>query len=251
MGINYAAGRFLNHCVSRLLTFRSLPLFRTFALGWRYEYDMARFAGTRDLSMFFDVGANVGQTSRELLHFYPRATIHAFEPIHATYEQLLRNLVDSKNVQAHHLALGERPGAVEVELQNDPFLNSLKFHSVPGPTGSGQRERLTVSTVDEFAAAHQITQIDLLKVDAQGSDLDVLRGASRMLRGRRIRYVLCEVSFEVNDPINQPFTPVHEYLCSHDLSLCGLYGPVRNGPRGAFVGFRDALYANPELLGQA
>ncbi len=249
MGMNYIIGRLINRSFDALLRHRSLPLFRSFGLGRRYEYDIARFAGTRDLRMFFDVGANIGQTSRELLRYYPAATIHAFEPIQATYAQLERNLAHHPNVRTHQLALGDQAGVLEVELQSDPFLNSLNFGTNPGPTGTGQRERITVSTVNDVCAANQIPFLDLLKVDAQGADLKVLKGAGGMLDRDCVRFVLCEVGFDAADEINQPFVPVHEYLQSRGMMLCGFYGPVRNGPRQAFVGFRDALYANPLLLG--
>jgi hypothetical protein len=52
--------------------------------------------------------------------------------------------------------------------------------------------RTQVSTVDEFCSSHGIRTIDLLKVDAEGCDLDVLKGAAGKLKSHEIRFVLTE-----------------------------------------------------------
>ena len=52
-----------------------------------------------------------------------------------------------------------------------------------------------VVKVDQFAEAHGIEQIELLKVDVEGAELDVLRGAGELIRERRIRAIQFEISY--------------------------------------------------------
>ena len=54
----------------------------------------------------FDVGANIGATTRQLLRDFPRARVFAFEPVPDTFAQLQRNLGRHRRVSLHNLALG-------------------------------------------------------------------------------------------------------------------------------------------------
>ncbi len=53
-------------------------------------------------------------------------------------------------------------------------------------------EDVVVTTADDYAAVHQISHVDLLKVDAEGHELHVLRGAERLLAEERVGLVQFE-----------------------------------------------------------
>jgi len=61
----------------------------------------------------------------------------------------------------------------------------------------GDRSTITIetTTLDVFAAANAISRIKLLKVDAEGHDLAVLRGAEKLFNGHMIDAVVVEVMF--------------------------------------------------------
>lgn len=152
-----------------------------------------------------------------------------------------------RNIQVHQLALGKQTGELRIRLQRDDQLNSLRYAIQPGLVDTGETESVTVSTVDEFVRARGIRTIDLLKVDAQGADVEVLEGAELMLRSHRIRFVLCEVGLQPDDEVNQPFQPLHEHLCARGLRLCGFYDGGNIGPRWRYACHRDALYVDPQF----
>lgn len=250
MSLKLFIGSALSSLVDAILSRPWFPLLHTGLLGWRWEYDLMRFAGTRDIRLIFDVGANIGQTSLQLLRYYPKTAIHAFEPVRATFEQLVANAASAPNITPHHLALGESPGTLEIEIQQDSQFNSLRYAESAGPMSAGKKETVRVDTVDNFCSEHGITEIDLLKIDAQGADLSVIKGAEGMIRAHRVRFVLCEVGFQADDAVNQPFLPLHSRLGELGLRLCGFYEGMNFGPHAAYIGHREALYIDPLALGK-
>jgi FkbM family methyltransferase len=231
----------------RLLASRYFPLFRRFLSQRSWTYDMCRFAGSRDFHTIFDVGANVGQTTRLVTRFFPATTVHSFEPVSSTFRELRSRCGHLGRVHLHQLALAREPGQIKIRLQPESELNSLRFQATGQETAS-EVEMLTVTTIAAFCAQHAIDRIDALKIDAQGADLDVLRGAEPLLVGARIPFVLAEVAFPPDDVNNQQFEPLHHYLGDCGFRLSGFYEPFNYGLRLSLLGFCNALYVHPDAL---
>ena len=143
------------------------------------ELLVQRIARSRPDPVVFDVGANVGQWSTAFLAQpgYP-AELHAFEPTaysHARATEALRN-----HARVHALAMSSEPGRAELHIvRKGAGVNSLV--PITGERAASMTETVDVETIDRFCAAHAVRTITLLKVDTEGHDLSVLRGASGML----------------------------------------------------------------------
>jgi FkbM family methyltransferase len=146
------------------------------------------------LDVFFDVGANVGQTSLRALKEFPDARIYAFEPTPAAFVELAKNIAAIPRIRAVQAALGSEKGAAELFLYEDTTLSSLN-HESPGADRFGPPRgtlRCEVTTLDAFCAENQIQHISVLKVDAEGYNMPILRGADRLLRGKSIDFIYLE-----------------------------------------------------------
>jgi FkbM family methyltransferase len=144
-----------------------------------------------------DVGANVGEWSRPLLDLaesrgrLDELDLHAFEPCAETFRQLTESIGNS-SASLQQVALSDHAGEVTLHISpGRSYLNS--FHAMPGRHTA--EEAVTTTTLDAYAQRTHLSRIDLLKIDAEGHDLAVLKGASDLLRDRRIGTVL----FEYND----------------------------------------------------
>jgi FkbM family methyltransferase len=147
-----------------------------------------------------DVGANHGMFSLESAHLVgPEGVIHAFEPTPSTYELLLNNICvnNLKNVKVFPSALGETPGTARLRVHREmSALNTLASVDV---TWNRQRLRadeiieVPVSTLDVHVAAEGLDRIDFLKIDVEGFELGVIRGAHGLLRAKRIGLILLEI----------------------------------------------------------
>jgi FkbM family methyltransferase len=248
MNFRWLFGRMCSWPLDRLARARWFPLFRTFYSRHDWLYDTCRYANSRDFRILFDVGANTGQTCAALVGYFPRAAIHAFEPVESTFRTLRHNFRDFPNVHPHRLALGRVSEARDIVLQHASELNSLQLSAPLLPEVARRTELIEVTTIDEFCADHGVEAIDILKIDAQGFDLAVMQGASRLLAAGRIVYVYVEVSFQAGDPINSPFLPIHEHLATCGYQLSGIYEQWGGGIRNSVLGFANALYVHPGAL---
>lgn len=218
------------------------PLFRTFQMGEEWAYGVCRFAGTRRLPVVFDVGAHVGETALYLRRFFPLSEIHAFEFVPATARRLQANVQAWSNIRVHIQALGDIRETMQVPLQSYSKVNSLRFAAEPtGPAPIAETLTVAVTTLDSFCAAHGITRIDVLKIDAEGYDLKILQGAAELIAQGQIPFVFTEITFEAIDA-QQQFDPLHRYLTGHGYHLCGFYESYIKDTRLIFC---NALYHQP------
>lgn len=132
----------------------------------------------------FDVGANVGVVS--MCQAERGARVYAFEPNPDCFGRLLRNIVDnglSGLVQAFNVALGDHVAEGEMCVQKGGTTGGTVIEATSSETACCAPIKIT--TLDHMASALGVPHVDLLKVDVEGAEVDVLRGAARALRRTR------------------------------------------------------------------
>lgn len=175
------------------------------------------------LKVVFDVGANEGQTLKWVKHYQPQAYVISFEPVLKTYERLKKNALPYTNYLTENIALGEVAGKIEITLFDDlSVLNSLK-PDLMNHDPKAQKEIIEVKRMDEYCVQHNISQIDLLKIDTEGFELDVLKGAGNMLNDGRIKFIYCEVGFQQINSRNTPFQQIVAFLEEKQYYFYALY----------------------------
>jgi len=144
----------------------------------------------------FDIGANIGQFSgiaKAVLKGRPY-TIHCFEPGRHTFDQLREYIGDDNSFRLNNFALGQNTG--NTSLFYDEVGSGLASMTKRNLEHLGidfnRSESVSVDTVDNYCDQAQINKIDLLKMDVEGHELDVLKGAARLLDDRRIDSILFE-----------------------------------------------------------
>lgn len=151
----------------------------------------------RPIHCVFDVGANTGQMTTEFVKEFPDATIHAFEPHPATYANLARQPWPSR-VTVHQLALSDTAGNVSFYEydgeESHSKINSLTSRARYATAINIEPREIQVraTTLDEFCEVRGIDAINLLKIDTEGHDYFVLKGAARMLSQKRIDFIFAE-----------------------------------------------------------
>lgn len=241
MGLKYRIGAAFDGALQATLASRHFPLTRYVPYGVSWLYDVQRFMGTRSLGVLFDVGANVGQTLGHLLKYVPDAEIYSFEPTDGAYATLSANFGGRKNVHLQKMALGSTPGTMALQVRANSELNTL----VPADDADGDTQATEVSTVDEVVAKHGISHLDVLKLDVQGWEMEVVRGASRLIADHNLIFVLAEMTFRSDQKEMQQFTELHDHLEAQGFVLSGMYEPLRYGPRKEFILFANVLYLHP------
>ena len=148
----------------------------------------------------FDVGANVGVWTQALADVVAsvrpnldpsRVRIFAFEPAQTSWAVLCERISHlGVQVRAERLALSESEGSRMLQIVSD----TAGVNSFYPPHGLGvvRSEEVTVTTVDRFVSDAGIDHIDLVKVDAEGEDLAVIAGASRLIEAQAIDLIQFE-----------------------------------------------------------
>ncbi|TLY64020.1 MAG: FkbM family methyltransferase [Gammaproteobacteria bacterium] len=146
----------------------------------RYLIDHLRL-GPEDIAL--DIGANIGWYSVLLNRLsVPGARIFAFEPDPESYRLLIRNLEanGATRVTALNVAIGDSPGIAELHRYRDR--NNGRHTLLAGNTGGGI-VRVPVTTLKDVWESQRLGSgpIRFLKIDVEGFEYFVLRGAGELL----------------------------------------------------------------------
>jgi FkbM family methyltransferase len=189
--------------------------------GERWSTDIAHYLQGRALGVAFDVGAHHGETTLKLLDAFPGAQIHSFEPLPESFA-LLQQATASTTARAINAAVSDSSGVLQIARGEASYQS--------GVHADGERVEVRSLTVDEYADAQGIERLGLLKVDTEGHEEAVLRGARRTLETGAIEFVVCECEFtpRLDEPHAQ-FAAVHALLEPLDYRVVSFYtGGVDN-----------------------
>jgi FkbM family methyltransferase len=204
-------------------------------LAWVPVESVTGFDLTHDLALLlpqeapivFDVGGNVGQSVEHFLATLKRPLIYSFEPSSACYRELSTKY-QPRGVKTRQCALGAEPGTCTLDIYEFAVLNSIlpMDHSEVNrfrdrkPIG---QETVPLETLDRLAAEYAVPQIDLLKVDTQGFDLEVLKGAASLLAQRKVGLVQIELNFLQMYQNQAAADAVTKFLVDNSFALVDYY----------------------------
>lgn len=155
--------------------------------------DLDKLISPQDVRIVFDVGANVGNTAKLYLGHFPKATVHAFEPVKVTFGQLREAIGDDSRVRLHNLAASDSNGIATIRK----FENSQSSTLNPGlsdnlrATAAGE-EQIEASRIDALIPKLGLERIDFMKIDVEGFEKNVLLGCGDYLRPDFIRFIFFE-----------------------------------------------------------
>jgi FkbM family methyltransferase len=209
-------------------------IFRTLPRGIDRFADVKSCLPNLDIGVVFDVGANVGQSAKLYLANFRGAKIYCFEPVEATYRQLQNQLCGCPDVLTFKLALGAERGSGTMVLDGSPDMFFLRRAAGEAIEPDGvPLEQVAIETLDGFCERQRVACIGYLKIDTEGADLDVLRGAEAMLRGQRIDIVEAECGMHARNERHVPLGTLTRYLEERNYFLFGIYEQVNEWPIGA------------------
>lgn len=141
----------------------------------------------REEDFFIDIGANVGSYT-VLASSHVGANSFSFEPVPATFSRLASNLLINQihnKVTAFNIALGSEVGSIN-------FTSS--FDTVNHVANNGEVDTILVpiETLDNILQ-HEKTPI-LLKIDVEGFETEVIKGASKTLRQEDLKAIIIELN---------------------------------------------------------
>lgn len=157
--------------------------------GWDMSGEISaalRFLANATDPVIFDVGANHGEWTRGVWRALGKGRYYAYEPQAACWQSLQQ--ISVPNISIVRSAMSDHVG--EMELHSDRDGSGLASFYERGETYLAhptQVEIVPVTTMDQAIENFGLDHVDFMKVDVEGAELLVLRGAQRALKDRFIR----------------------------------------------------------------
>ncbi len=155
---------------------------------WGNQPYTERFYAPRNGDVILDVGANIGLFSVWIAQRAPSARVLAFEPFPQNFAALQTNLAACvHDVRSYPFAVGPVAG---VGCMRDGGRRSLDHELLPAVNGSENTTRIV--TLEEAVELAGASQIDLLKMDIEGSEHDIFAAPLSRVLLRRFRRIAIE-----------------------------------------------------------
>jgi len=155
-------------------------------IDWGSEALFTHFADPeRD---FLDIGAHIGYYS---VYLSPRVRrVYAFEPDRRNLPSLQANALAAGNVEVVEMAASSRDGVALLGVGGGSAVSSLTSGNDGEPVVS-----VKTTTIDSFVGSREGIDVALVKIDAEGHDLEVLRGMHHLVIGH-LPLILTECSLD-------------------------------------------------------
>jgi FkbM family methyltransferase len=191
-----------------------------------------------------DVGALTGAFAFAIRHLLPAAQVYSFEPLPDSFARLQRNLAPYGRWQGFQTALGAHSG--EVRFHRSDFTASSSvlpmsdLHKTAFPESAGGAEvTVPLARLDDMLERIELRPPVLLKLDVQGYELEVLRGAQALLP--QVDYLMTEVSYRRLYQGGPLFDEVYQALRGQGFLFAGSLETLLSPLDGAVLQ-SDALF---------
>lgn len=148
------------------------------------------FKYVKNFDVAIDAGANIGLHSVRLAKKFNQ--VHSFEPTTINYDCLISNAKNFSNVQVYKTGLGEREESAIIKLpaksKNCGAFSIIDFNSYEDPVLT---EQITILPLDKFKLSP-----DFIKIDTQGFELFILKGAENTLKNKPVLLLECQSNQE-------------------------------------------------------
>jgi FkbM family methyltransferase len=146
-----------------------------------------------------DIGANVGDVAAAALNSYKESKVICFEPVQATYETLkIRLSPFGDRVLLNKVALSNTSGTGKINITTSHGANSISpqasFHKECNPhVQEIGEEVIDLGRLDDYCKYFPCQQIDVMKIDVEGHELDVLKGGIEFI-STSVDIIIIEIS---------------------------------------------------------
>lgn len=220
-------------------------MYRPAHIGESPMSDIEKLIHNSQPQIVFDVGANVGQTIEAFKDMLPKAQIHSFEPGTAAFQTLKKNHGSDKNLVLNKLGVGS---VVETRVFLENSLPDMSSFLPLGRDGWGKivnEVPVEIVKLDDYCKERGIQYISVLKIDTQGYDFQVLKGAQNLLADNRVQLLLMEITFaEIYEDLPR-FDEIFRFLTDRNFKLVTFY---KFRYQKNIASWTDSLFINTEFV---
>jgi FkbM family methyltransferase len=202
--------------------------------GWRPDW--LRRPGFTPQTVI-DVGAAVG--TPELYEAFPEAHLVLIEPLHECRDELER-MLSTRRGERFEVAVGSDEGIATLHVDPEaPWVSSILRPTRPHDGSAPVDRAVPITTLDRLVEEHAWTGPFGLKLDAEGFELEILKGATRLLADTQ--FVIAEVSVVARFEGGYTFAEFVALMDKRGFALCDVLDGWKARPAGSVI-FLDALF---------
>lgn len=186
----------------------------------QFEYTKIFCELIKDISCFYDVGANIGYYSLLAARINPDIFIRSFEAATGPLYYLRRNIGLNKfhNISVEPVALSNTNGEIKFIQHINPKYHYIK-HSLGGKGRIGSQEsnnsdsvnKVKSMTLDDFVISVGDKNIDLIKIDTEGTE-DLILSKSQAVISQMKPIIICETLYNRIESRIEELVAPHDYL---------------------------------------
>ncbi|WP_027150988.1 FkbM family methyltransferase [Mesorhizobium sp. WSM2561] len=205
--------------------------------------EQLRLAG--DVATIFEVGSADGRDTRTYADRCTKAIVHAFEPLPENFTKLRAVAEQEPRIIPVNMAVSSKAGTASFHVAALPDASSLFSARSTGSTFdkyTTEKDVIEVSviTLDGYCERESVNNIDILKMDAQGAELEILKGAENILGSKKIKLIYSEVNFMRIYDGSCLFHEVTAHLEKLNYRLHAIYNQHHN--QFGRLAWADAIY---------
>lgn len=198
-----------------------------------------------EIQNVIDVGANEGQYAMGIRKNGYKGQIHSFEPMTKVFRALNGNLLNDPLWKSYNYGLGEKEEDVEINVSsNSPsssILTMTEVHNQAAPDAVFKyKEIVHIKTLDAFADKIGIgKQATFLKIDTQGFELNILKGAPHCLKYiNTIQLEMSTTHLYQGEPL---FFEISQFLYERNFRLIKVFPGFSDKQSGEMLQF-DGIF---------
>ena len=141
---------------------------------------LRRYLKDKTIKVIFDIGANEGNYSKKIMELNPNVELYAFEPHPKTFTKL-QEVADKFSFKAFNIGVGDKNETLKIYdyKYKDGSQHASIFKDVIEKVHKSEfiEHKINLIKIDDFCKNSNIAKINLLKIDAEGNELNILMGA--------------------------------------------------------------------------
>ena len=159
-----------------------------------------------NLKTVFDVGSHKGEFLSYIFKLDSIKNIHSFEPQKKVFAELEQKYSNKKNIILNNFGISDVDGSKNLkinrltststfsEIRENSIWFKLKNIILFSKNSIEDNYPVKLTTLDQYIYEKKITNIDLLKIDTEGHELNVLKGVEKSLDKKIVKYILLEAN---------------------------------------------------------
>jgi len=201
----------------------------------------------------FDVGANNGDTTAVYRDAFPETLIYGFEPFPRVFQKYSERFAQDSLVKPIGLALAKEGGTHRFYVNKNSMTNSCLpaareatyWSDDPGDLENISILEVPATTLDDFCRNESLKEVQILKLDIQGSELNALQGATQHLERGLFCLIYTEVLFVGQYEGQALFHQIADFLSRFGYHIFDIYNFAYS--ENGNLKWADALFVSPQV----